>query len=205
MGPVCSQYGDAVASTPFAAFTPQLPIRTERLELRLFRPEDFTDSYAYHSRPDVVRYLYQEPRTVDEYRAVLAGKIARRSFSAEGDRLSLAVVPDGVGHVVGDVMLMWTSLEHRQGEIGFVFHPDQHGRGYAGEASAALLDIGFNGLGLHRISGRLDARNTASARVLEKLGMRREAHLVQNEFVKGEWTDECIYAILRDEWSAAAG
>lgn len=186
-------------------FKPTLPIRTQRLELRQFRPDDFADSYAYHSRPDVVRYLYQEPRTEGEYRAVLTGKVAQRGFSAEGDRMNLAVVPHDVGRVVGDVMLLWTSAEHQQGEIGFIFHPDFHGRGYAYEASEVLLKIGFEGLRLHRICGRLDARNTASARVLEKLRMRREAHLVQNEFVKGEWTDEAIYGLLREEWVRYTG
>jgi RimJ/RimL family protein N-acetyltransferase len=182
-------------------FKPTLPIRTQRLELRLFRQDDFADSFAYHSRPDVVRYLYQEPRTEGEYQAVLTGKVAQRGFFAEGDRLNLAVVPHDVGRVVGDVMLLWTSSEHQQGEVGFIFHPDFHGLGYAAEAARALLEIGFGGLGLHRICGRLDGRNTASARVLEKLGMRREAHLVQNEFIKGEWTDEVIYGLLRADWA----
>jgi len=184
-------------------FEPTLPVRTRQLELRLFRPDDFADSLAYHSRPDVVRYLYQEPRTEEDFRAVVAGRVKQRGFVQEGDRVNLAVVPTGVGRVIGEVMLLWTSDEHRQGEIGFMVHPDFHGRGYATEASAPLLRIGFEGLGLHRICGRLDGRNTASARVLEKLGMRREAHLVQNEFVKGEWTDEIVYAMLRDEWEAA--
>jgi RimJ/RimL family protein N-acetyltransferase len=65
-----------------------------------------------------------------------------------------------------------------------------------------MLALGFDGLGLHRIVGRLDARNTASARVLEKLGMRREAHFVSNEYLKGEWTDELVYALLDEEWRA---
>jgi RimJ/RimL family protein N-acetyltransferase len=183
-------------------FTPILPIRTQRLELRLLRTTDFADTFAYQSRQDVARYLYQEPRTAAEYEAILRSKIASTGFSAEGDRMNLAIVPHDVGHVVGDVMLLWASAANQQGEIGFVVHPDFHGRGYAHEAAEPLLGVGFDGLRLHRIYGRLDARNTASARVLEKLGMRREAHLVHNEFVKGEWTDELIYAILRTEWSA---
>jgi RimJ/RimL family protein N-acetyltransferase len=103
---------------------------------------------------------------------------------------------------VGDCVLFWHSEEHAQGEIGYVLNPAHHGRGLATEAATALLRLGFEGLGMHRITGRLDARNTASARVLERIGMRREAHLVENEFVKGEWTDELIYAMLRAEWEA---
>ncbi len=65
-----------------------------------------------------------------------------------------------------------------------------------------MLRLGFEDLGLHRIAGRLDARNAASARVLERLGMRREARFLQNEIVKGEWADEMVYAMLEDEWRA---
>lgn len=84
-----------------------------------------------------------------------------------------------------------------------MFHPEFGGRGYATEAAAVMLRLGFGDLGLHRITGRLDARNTASARVLERLGMRREAHFVQNEIVKGEWTGELVYAMTEDEWRRA--
>jgi RimJ/RimL family protein N-acetyltransferase len=68
-----------------------------------------------------------------------------------------------------------------------------------------MLRLGFEDLGLHRILGRLDARNTASAKLLERLGMRREAHIVENEFVKGEWTDELLYGLLAREWAARGG
>jgi RimJ/RimL family protein N-acetyltransferase len=97
------------------------------------------------------------------------------------------------------------SAEHRQGEIGFVFHPDHHGRGYATEAAAALLALAFDALRVHRVIGRLEARNAASARVLERLGMRKEAELVENEYVKGEWQSEVVYALLDREWARRVG
>ncbi|HYO29274.1 MAG TPA: GNAT family protein, partial [Thermomicrobiales bacterium] len=115
-----------------------------------------------------------------------------------------AVVVRETGTLVGDVMLWWRSAAHRQGEIGYVFHPDHAGRGYATEASRAAHRLGFEDLGLHRIAARCDARNGASARVMERLGMRREAHLRENEFVKGEWCDELVYALLEDEWATMA-
>jgi RimJ/RimL family protein N-acetyltransferase len=127
-----------------------------------------------------------------------------RTISAEGDTLALAIVPRELGILVGDCVLTITSGVHRQGEIGFVVHPEHQGRGYATEASHELLRIAFEDLGLHRVVGRLEPRNLASGRVLEKLGMRREAHLVENEFVKGEWQSELVYAILDREWRSGS-
>ncbi|MDP4505135.1 GNAT family N-acetyltransferase [Nonomuraea turcica] len=185
-------------------FQPRYPITTERLLLRPFTPADLDAVHAYESRPDVARYLYWEPRDRDSSRTFLDKKITRTAVREEGDALDLAVTLPRTGDVIGSVLLIWTSKQHRQGEIGYILHPDHHGHGYAAEAACAMLHLGFTGLGLHRITGRLDARNTASARVLEKLRMRREATLIDNEYVKGEWASEAIYAILDTEWTAQA-
>ncbi len=181
---------------------PDYPIKTERLILRPYTPDDLEDLFDIHSRPEVTRYLYWEPRDRRATREVLERKIRAAELRAEGEALQLAVELPEAGKVIGDVLLIWVSREHRQGEVGYVFHPDYGGHGYATEAARAMLRLGFDELGLHRIYGRIDGRNTASARVLERLGMRREAHLVQNEMVKGEWTDEVVYAMLGDEWRA---
>jgi RimJ/RimL family protein N-acetyltransferase len=141
------------------------------------------------------------PRTRDEVRTSLDLKINGRSISAEGDALTLAAVRKGTEELVGDFMLAWVSEEHRLGEIGYIVHPDHHGQGYATEGSRLMLQLAFEGMGLHRVIGRLETRNTASARVLEKLGMRLEAHLVENELVKGEWQSEFVYAMLDREWA----
>lgn len=183
---------------------PRYPLKTARLLLRPYTESDIDDLYDIQSRPDVTRYLYWGPRNREQVRHALEQKARSTGFGAESDSLTLAVVlpGPGPGRVIGDVLLLWTSRMHRQGEIGYVFHPGYGGHGYATEAAEVMLRIGFEGLGLHRICGRLDGRNTASARVLERLGMRREAYLRQNEIVKGEWTDEMIYAILAAEWRA---
>lgn len=184
---------------------PAYPIETERLLLRPFTMDDHDDALAYYSRPDVVRYLYWEPFTTESFPDRMARLVRSTALEQAGDALILAVVPRDLGRVIGDVMLAWHSAEHRSGEIGYIFHPDFHGRGYAREAVLPMLRLGFEQLGLHRVVGRLDGRNTASARLLERLGMRREAHLVENEWVKGEWTDEVIYAMLDREWAERYG
>ncbi len=187
-----------------SVLTPEYPIRTERLTLRPYEPGDFDAALSYWSRPDTTRFLYLDTFTPETFGERLADLMKRTALTAEGDVLTLAIVPDGLDHVVGDVTLFWHSETHRGGEIGFILHPDHQGKGYAREASIPLLRMGFEEMELHRIVGRLDGRNAASAKVLRGLGMRQEAHLVENEWVKGEWTDEIIYAMLRSEWDARA-
>jgi RimJ/RimL family protein N-acetyltransferase len=176
--------------------------RTARLILRRYTPGDLEELHAIQSRPDVTRYLYWGVRDREQARESLRLKIDATVLEKDGDSLTFAVTLPPGGRLIGDVQLNLVSREHRQGEIGYVFHPDHGGRGYATEAAEAMLRIGFEEAGLHRVVGRLDGRNTASARVLERLGMRREAHFIENEVVKGEWTDEVVYAMLAREWRA---
>ncbi len=176
------------------------PVETERLLLRPFAAGDFDAVFAMQSRPDVARYLYWEARTEAEVRTALEKKIAGAAIHSEGDVLFLAAVLKTTNELVGDVVLEWVSRQHRTGEVGYIVHPDHQGHGYATEAVGVLLRVAFDELDLHRVVGRVESRNAPSARVLEKLGMRREAHLVENEYVKGEWQSELVYAILDREW-----
>ena len=176
------------------------PLETDRLLLRPFEEDDLDALHAIYSDATVVRWLYNDARTLDETRELLERKVAGAELRAEGDWLSLAVVLRANGELAGDVSLLWASERHRQGELGFAFHPAHQGRGYATEAARPMLELAFETLRLHRLVGRLEPRNVGSARVLEKLGMRREAHLVENEWVKGEWQSELVYAILDREW-----
>jgi RimJ/RimL family protein N-acetyltransferase len=170
--------------------------------LRPFVADDLDPLFDIHSRVDVARYLYWEPRTYDEVGEALKKKMSQSQLTKPGEPLSLAVVRKDTGALIGDLVLFWVSEEHRQGEIGYIFHPDHAGQGFATEAAREGLRLGFEGLGLHRIVARLDGRNERSARLCERLGMRREAHFIQNELVKGEWTDEIVYAMLEHEWRA---
>ena len=148
------------------------------------------------SREDVTRWLYFEPPTEEQTRAWIDGILARPPETGT----VLAVELHDTGELIGNVNVV-VDPHNRQGEIGFIFHPAHQGHGYATEAARALLDDAFERHGLHRVYGRLEPRNAASARVLEKLGMRREAHLIENEWVKGEWQSEAVYALLAREWA----
>jgi RimJ/RimL family protein N-acetyltransferase len=175
---------------------------TERLVLRRFTMDDLDWYHDVSSRPDVVRWLYYDVLDEPAARERLARKVERRALAETGDGVSYAVVLRTTGELVGDASLFLPNAEFRQGEIGYVLHPDHHGRGYATEALVPLLDWAFTVRGLHRVAGRLEPRNSGSARVLERLGMRHEGTLLENEWIKGEWQSETVYAILAREWAA---
>ena len=182
-------------------FRPEYPIRTARLLLRPYRPGDTDAVYAYHRLPETARYLQNEPMSLAEARALVTRRIGSSALAGAGEVLNLVVELAQTRALVGDCVLFWRS--QGQAEVGYVLSPAHYGQGYATEAVGGLLRLAFGDLGLHRVAARCDARNTASARVMERAGLRREAHLVQSELVKGEWTDELIYAVLDREWRAS--
>lgn len=183
----------------------QLPIETERLLLRAFEPSDLDALAALHGDEDLVRWIPWGPRTREEVEEVLERKVAATDFRATPNGLGIAVCRRGSRDLIGDFMLVNASSGDRGAEIGFMLAAEDQGRGYAVEASRAILELAFGRLDLHRVFARLEPRNAASAAVLERLGMRREALLVENEWIKGEWQSESIYAILEREWRAGAG
>ncbi|MEQ1770644.1 MAG: GNAT family protein [Devosia sp.] len=189
-----------VALPTEAIYAPDYPIETERLRLRPFNRGDVDAVFAYRRREDVAQYLFDRPLSHDECAEAVRGRTGQVAFIAEGDKILLAVEQKVDGHVIGEVSLIWRSITDRQAEIGYIFHPDFHGRGYATEAGRALLAFGFGEAELHRIYARCDARNVSSWRVMERLGMRREAHFREHMQVKGRWDEEMIYAVLENEW-----
>ncbi len=180
-----------------------MPILTERLELRAFTGEDLEPLYALHSDPELVRWIPWGPRTREEVLAVLGRKIACTTFEREGDGLGFAVCIRESGDLIGEFTLQYESEPFRTAEIGFMLLAEFQGLGYASEGATAILRLAFEDLGLHRVIARLEARNEASATVCERLGMRREALHVDNEWIKGEWQSELIYALLEREWATS--
>jgi len=186
-----------ISAEPFTT-----PLVTERLELRLMTPADAPALHAYYSRPDVCRYLLFEPRDLATVTEKVAAHTAHTALVEDGDYLDLAVIRRSDGALVGDVILKLTHADQLTGEIGWGFHPDFHGYGYATEGATAMLAHAF---GFRRIVAELDPRNAASVALCLRLGMRREALLVENLFSKGEWGDTAIYALLAREFSTTAG
>ncbi|KKJ77386.1 hypothetical protein WH95_06655 [Kiloniella litopenaei] len=181
-----------------------LTLETERLNLRRFNEGDLDNLYKLLSQEEVVRYLYGEVQTREETQERLTKRLEMNSLKDDGDTLILAVEEKQTGAFIGDLVLILTSAEFSQGEIGFVFNPEHHGKGYGYEASMEILRYGFEVLGMHRIKGRCDGRNKASAGLMKKLGLELEAHFIENEWVKGCWTDEMVFAMRRSQWDTQA-
>ena len=157
--------------------------------------------YQYHSNPDVVRYIPWFPRDHEQVRASITKIMKATRLEIEGDYLNLAVTLKSTGRLIGQVSIEFTSDVNEGGEVGYVFNPEFGGQGYATEAIATIISHGFDLVGFHRVIARTDPRNIASIKVLERLGFRQEAHFISEEFIKGEWADTLIFAVLDSEWS----
>jgi RimJ/RimL family protein N-acetyltransferase len=162
--------------------------------------DDLDDLLAFHSDPAVVRYVPWPVRDREQTRAALEKKLTQDALTEPGQWLVLAIELRETSTVIGEVLLKWDSETNRQGELGYALHTGYHGRGLAAEAANAVLRLGFEELGLHRIHADVINGNTASTKLLTRLGMRQEGHLIESVFFKGEWCDQLIYAVLASEW-----
>jgi len=173
-----------------------------RVVVRRFRHEDVARVVAYRSSEVVARYQsWDAPYPWEE-----GERFVRQLMTCHPDTawewFQFAVALRATGQLIGDCAAMPHADDPRQCEIGFTIAPDYQGRGYATEAVRLLVGYLFTARGKHRITACCDARNAASAAVLERLGMRREGHLRQSTWAKGEWTDDLLYALLHEEWQS---
>ena len=180
--------------------TPFADIETQRLLLRRFADSDLAPFLAYANDPLVSRYQSWESYTEAE-----AGELIARQKVAEPGRpgwFSFAVELKETRAMVGHVSLSAKAEDVRQGEMGFAFAREYQGRGLAREAAERVLAYAFEVLGMHRVVGVTDCENARSVVLLERLGMRCEAHFVENIWFKGAWGSEFYYAILQSEWES---
>lgn len=175
------------------------PLRGERVTLDLLRPDDLAALSAIQGDPATVRYMLYEARSRDQVEAAIERDSAHDRLEKTGDYVQPAI-RDADGQLVGTLYVKLVSTDDRTAEIGWLLSASARGKGYATEAAEIFLRIGFEELGLHRIAAELDPRNDASAAVCQRLGMHHEAHLRENMWLKGEWVDTAIYAILEQDY-----
>ena len=172
---------------------------TERLVISPLRPADAETFFGYRSDPEVSRFQCWQPASVQEVREFIANQQKIRPNSP-GSWFQLAIRLRETDQMVGDVGLHFSAERDYETELGVSVAPEHQGCGYASEALRSALSYLFEDLGKRRITGSVDPRNLASIRLLESLGMRKEAHFRESMQVRGEWVDDLIYALLRREW-----
>jgi RimJ/RimL family protein N-acetyltransferase len=177
-------------------------LSTDRLLLREYAAGDEAAVHAYGSAPRFVEFMTWGPNTEEQTRAFIARQMEARQREPR-TAFGLAVTLRADGRLIGGCGIHRSTGPDRAGWIGYGLARPFWGQGYATEAARALVGFGFGTLGLHRIFATCDVRNVASARVLEKVGMRREGHLREDKWVRGQWRDSYVYGILEYEWSQA--
>jgi RimJ/RimL family protein N-acetyltransferase len=177
------------------------PVETERLLLRAATPDDWEASWRYRSLPEVGEWITQ----------AFTDPVVFEQWFTDPDRIDRKVMIEHDGQVVGELMVRrenaWSQYEvaeaaaDAQVELGWILHPDAAGRGFATEAVRAAIERCFTHLGVHRIVANCFADNEASWRLMERVGMRREAHTRRDSLHRsGRWLDGYGYALLADEF-----
>jgi RimJ/RimL family protein N-acetyltransferase len=174
-------------------------IESERLVLRRFNGSDLAPFMAYRNDPEVARYQSWDSCNEQEAAAFIREMESARP-GVPGEWFQFAVEAKETGALVGDCALRVAEHEPHRAEIGFTLAREHQGKGLASEAVSRLLDYAFDALGLHRVVAVADCRNAPSVELLERLGMRREGHFLENSWFKGGWADEYLYAVLKNEW-----
>lgn len=180
------------------------PVRleTERLLLRDAQLSDADAVDRYAGDEQVVKYLFWGPNSPERTREVLQFRVNHQQVDPARRALELAIVDKSSNEVVGGAGLRVADSDALDADLGYVLARAKWGQGIVTEACERLLEVAFGWFGLHRVWASTDADNLASQRVLEKLGLRREAHFVQNKLVKGQYRDTLIYALTEAEyWS----
>jgi RimJ/RimL family protein N-acetyltransferase len=163
-------------------WTPALPVLTPRLQLRVHCLDDVDDMLQFRSDPEVVRYVPWPISTRADVLDALSKRVTAGTVDKVGDWLILAIVFRETGQVIGEVLLKNSGVD--EAELGYAIHRSFWGKGLAREATSAMLELGIREFGLRRVTATLDARNTASVRLLERLGFT--LHREYEEEFKGE-------------------
>lgn len=182
----------------------RLPIEAGPLLLRRPAYEDHSDYLAVYSEPEVHQFDFGEPWTAGNVAWMLQQQATIRIGDPDVD-LRIAIVLRSAWKVIGDCLLTITEIENRTAHLGIAISRDYWDRRYGSLATHAILGFGFGRMGLHRIIAAADPRNERCWRMLERVGMRREAHHKQWREMKGHWIDDYIYAMLADEWNPSVG
>jgi len=174
---------------------------TERLLIRPLVPDDAKDMFRYRSDPEISRYQNWEPKTLQEMGCFIQQQMALAQ-ALPGKWRQFGIFLRQSHKMAGDVGIHVLKADPRQAEVGITLAKESQGLGLATEALHAVLRYLFLDLGKHRVFASVDPRNKPSVALLERVGMRREAHFVESLWFKGAWADDLVYAMLCREFPA---
>ncbi len=176
-----------------------LPMVVDNLVLRRLTIDDAQDLFEIYSDPATARFQFWGPWDLEQVRNYLFSQLEIQ-MGDPGVPLVVCVILSSPQKLIGDCAITIQSIEDKQAEIGFSFNQSFTGQGHATKAVHAVLGFAFSELQMHRVVAATNVRNEPSWRLMERIGMRREAHFLHDSFAKGEWIDDYVYAMLDEEW-----
>jgi RimJ/RimL family protein N-acetyltransferase len=179
--------------------TELLQLHTQRLHLRRLQPDDSAAISSYRGLPQVARYQSWETFGADDAAQLIADQ-QTVTLGATGSWLQLIIILAEDGQPTGDCGIHFLSNAPQQVELGISLDPRYQNFGLAREALEGVLNYVFDKLNMHRVSATTDVENMAAQHLFQRLGFRREAHLVEHVQFKGAWGSEYVFAMLRREW-----
>jgi len=177
-----------------------IQIKSDRLMMRQLRIEDADSVFAYRSNAVVNQYQGWIPTTINDVRDFITNKVSPE-INLPGTWVQFVIIIKDNNQLIGDIGIHFLDSDAFQVELGCTLNKDHHGKGYATEALKEIINYLIDEWNKHRIIASIDPRNLPSVSLFERLGFRKEAHFRESYFMNGEWQDDLVYAILKDEWN----
>jgi len=176
-----------------------MKLETERLLLRPITLGDKIEIFKYRSDAETNKYQGWIPKTIDDVE-IFIGKISKQ-INESNTWFQFVIIEKETQTIIGDFGIHFWDSENKQVEIGCTLNKDSQHKGYATESAKKIIDYLFKELNKHRIIASIDPKNMASIKLVEKIGFRKEAHLVESLFINGIWVDDLLYALIEKDWN----
>jgi len=177
----------------------QLEIKTNRLLLQTLNLDHAEAFFRYHSDSVANKYQGWIPEKIEDVYDFIKNRVSP-TINLTNTWHQLVIKKNENNVLIGDIGLHFIDIEEKQVEIGFTLDKNYQGKGYATESLMHVIDYLFNSLNKHRIIASIDPENLKSISLVERLGFRKEAHFIKSLFINGEWVDDLVFALLKDEW-----
>ncbi len=179
-----------------------MELKSARLLLRPMEADDAEIILGYRSDAIANQYQGWIPKTIGDVLDFIKNRVSR-TIDMAGTWYQFVLIKNESGELIGDIGVCFLDADKKQVELGYTLDKNHQGKGYATEALVEIIGYLFNELNKHRIVTSIDPRNIKSIELVERLGFRKEAHFKESILLNGEWADDLVYAILKDEWIAS--